>query len=368
MKSPNPGLATILVVAAIGCRNSKPTTPVPDSTTAVAAAQPLTAAPTIAEAPKANDVGTVTSVQVTPPASVAVVGENGPAEFIVQGHKGQLLRVQVGGDGLDPRSPAATMKVTGPGSPAAIKSLLPEFCFYESLYPLGEDGAFNVSLDPGGQKQFRLDFTLLSHPDALVDPGLRPEQVSLQQGVFEAQPYDLDCEMGESWPASLRMIGNKFRVQITQVKGYDKVYPGNKDMQALISVLRPDVKVPDARNLPFKNSGDAATVMTARPELIKGDGWKAWRWIEGASQDGDYPGGISYVAEGLTDDLKYFFRVSGEIRHPALKSLSPQNSAHSDETGSRLRLEKTLAVADPTSFEPNLHELDASLGSLKIRQ
>jgi hypothetical protein len=258
MKSPNVRLVTILVAAAIGCRNSKPATPVPHSTTADATTLGPTATPSNADAPKATDVVTVKPVQVTPPESVPVVGEEGPAEFIVQAHKGQLLRVQVGGDGIDPRLPAATMIVTGPHSPEAIKSLLPDFCFYEKLYPLGEDGSYNVSLDPGGQKQISVDFSFLSNTDALVDPGLRPEQVSLQQqGAFEAQPYDLDCETGESWPASLRMIGNKFRIQITQVKGYEEVYPKNKDMQTLISSLRPDAKAPDAKSLPFTNSGDA---------------------------------------------------------------------------------------------------------------
>lgn len=320
------------------------------------------------EATKANDVATVTPVQITPPVSVAVVGEHGPAEFIVQGHKGQLLRVQIGGDGIDPRLPPATMIVTGPGSPYAIKSLLPEFCFYESLYPIGDDGAFNVSLDPGGQKQIRVDFSLLSNTDALVDPGLRPDQVSLQQqGTFETQPYDLDCEMGESWPASLRMIGNKLRVQITQVKGYEEVYPRNKDMQALISIMRPDARFLSAKNLPFKNSGDAATIMSARPELITGPGWRAWRWIEGQSQDGDFPGdSLLYTVEGLTDDGRYFFRMQADIAHPETKRLNPTNSVPTNDTELRLQLEKALAVAKPDSFSPNLDQLDAVIRSLKF--
>lgn len=147
------------------------------------------------------------------------------------------------------------------------------------------------------------------------------------------------------------------------------MFPKDKSMDVLVSHLVPGAKPPDAKNLPYPNwGGDAATIMTARPIPVSGNGWKAWRWIEGSSQDGDYPGNISFVADGLTDDQQYFFRATAIIDHQAVNSLSPQNSPKYDETDSRLRLEKALATADPASFTPNLNELDAMLNSLVIQR
>lgn len=360
------GLLSVVLAVTIGCRNSQPAMAVRQSTPAVATAPEQKLALPGTEAAKTPV--TVKPVQITPPASVSVRGENGPAEFVVQAQKGQFVHVEV--DGSDPRLPAITMTATLSGSDGPVKSLLPDYCFYESLYPIGQDGALNISVDPGGQKDLKLDFSLLSSNDPLVDPGIRPEQISFaDKTTVEPVPYDHLCEIGDSWPASISSKGGKLLFRIAQVAGYKGMFPKDKGMELLVSSLAPGAAAPDAKDLPYPNSGgDAATVMTARPVLIKGDGWKAWRWIEGSSQDGDYPGGIFFVAEGLTDDQRFFFRATAIIDHQAVRSLSPQNSARYDENGSRLRLQKALAVAEPSSFTPDLNELDAIVSSLRIRR
>ncbi len=147
-------------------------------------------------------------------------------------------------------------------------------------------------------------------------------------------------------------------------------------MQLLQAQLQSPGKPIDAKNLPYANWGnDAGTVMTARPALITGMGWKAWRWVEGLSQDGDYPGGLSYVAEGITDDGRFFFRITSDISHPAQRRLSTDNIVGVDErardradTQNRLLLEKALASANPSSFTPNLNNLDAVIRSLKLKR
>ncbi len=367
MKTSNLRLLIILVAGTIGCRNSKPAVVGPSSMPPSAAMPEQKPALVTAEDAKTHNLVSAKPVQITPPTSLSVVAENGPLEFIVQGHRGQFLRVQI--DTGDHESPTAKIAVESESSAGPLKSITPEYCTEDSLFVLGADGAFGVSLDPGGHKEVKLDFSLLASKDPLVDAGIRPEQISFaDKSVAEPIPYDHGCELGEPWPASLSIKGRKLLLRIAQVAGYKSMFPQDKGMQILISSLASGA-APDAKNLPYPNwGGDAATVMTARPLLIKGYGWRAWRWIEGSSQDGDYPGNIFFVAEGLTNDQRYFFRATAAIDHEAVKSLSPQNSAKYDETGSRLRLEQALAAADPASFTPNLNELDATVSSLDIRK
>lgn len=367
MKTTNLRVLITLVVATIGCHNSKPADSPPQGTpAAVATTEPQTALSS-SEANKVADSIEVKPVQINPATSVSVLAENGPREFIVQGHRGQFLRVQINPGDLE--SPTAKIVVESEASPGPLKSITSEYCTEDTLFLLGKDGALNVSLDTGGHKEVKLDFALLASNDPLVDVGIRPEQI-LFAGKTDLKPvpYDHGCELGESWPASLSSKSGKLLFRIAQVAGYKSMFPQDKGMELLISSLASGA-APDAKNLPYPNwGGDAATIMTARPLVIKGDGWKAWRWIEGSSQDGDYPGNISFVVEGLTDDQRYFFRVTATIDQEAVKSLSPQNGAKYDETGSRLRLEKALAGADPASFTPNLNELDATVNSLVVRR
>jgi hypothetical protein len=144
-------------------------------------------------------------------------------------------------------------------------------------------------------------------------------------------------------------------------------------MQVLISSLERKTPPQDANKLPFAGDDDAAIVMTARPEWMEGRGWKGWRWIEGSSQDGDYPGGIGYTFEGVTNDGRYFLRMTGQISHPELKRLDTEDI--SDETARdkadkehNQLLEKSLEKAEPGSFTPNLNDIDAMIRSIRIQQ
>jgi len=189
-----------------------------------------------AEDAKTHNLVSAKPVQITPPTSLSVVAENGPLEFIVQGHRGQFLRVQI--DTGDHESPTAKIAVESESSAGPLKSITPEYCTEDSLFVLGADGAFGVSLDPGGHKEVKLDFSLLASKDPLVDAGIRPEQISFaDKSVAEPIPYDHGCELGEPWPASLSIKGRKLLLRIAQVAGYKSMFPQDKGMQILISSL-----------------------------------------------------------------------------------------------------------------------------------
>jgi hypothetical protein len=265
-------------------------------------------------------------------------------------------------------------QVAGGGS--VVTSAIPDDCLDEQIYRLPHDGNFRVIYDPKGHKN-NLRFSMVEKGDPLVNVGLESAQISINFGAFgpaksTATAYDRVCGVGESWPASIAIDNQKIWFQLAKVQGYEKVFPDEKNMRLLISSLHIPGRSIDAKKLPYANSGDAATVMTVRPTLIKEAGWKAWRWIEGNSQDGDYPSGLSFVVEGITNDGKFFFRMTSTIDHPEQKRLSTDTAEYEAvrdkaDTQNRLLLEKALATADPASFTPNLNDLDSVIRSLKLK-
>lgn len=105
------------------------------------------------------------------------------------------------------------------------------------------------------------------------------------------------------------------------------------------------------------------------------------RWVAGLGGDEDYPGcGLAYVFVGLSTDGRYLIVLRSDISHPDQKRLMPpveiqgspghtwESSDPKIQTRMRLQLEKSLAAADPASFQPGLDQLDAVIRSLKLKQ
>jgi hypothetical protein len=343
-----------------------------------AAATLVPGAPEPSQAPTVaiSDIVAAKTFQLRPPETLSAeqLPANEISEFIVTGKMGQYLRGEA--DEYDGPDSMLAAQVAGGGP--VLKSEFADYCSDEQLYPLTQDGNVRMVYDPHGHKN-TLHFSLIDKDDPLVSVGLKPEQVSINFGSFkrptatEVVPHEHSCGVDETWPSVLVVESKAGWFRVARIEGYNKALPKNKSMQVLVASLKPGAKPVGAKDLPYTSSDDARTVMTARQQFITGNGWKGWRCIKGSSPDEDYPGGLAYIFEGITNDERFFIRMSGPISHAELKRLSTENiqdeeSRKKQETTNRLLLEKTLATADPSSFKPNLSDLDAVISSLKLKQ
>jgi hypothetical protein len=317
--------------------------------------------------------------QVVVPADFSAdqVPTNEISEFLVPGHTGAFLRVEVKvgeGQGGEPQPLLAARMA---GESVAVEASTPDYCTDEKLYPLSQDRTIHVVYDPRGRK-FPLRFTLLKKDDPMLNVELTAEQVSINYGNLgirreaTVEPYLHSCEVGSSWPAHVFVLSGAGVLYVAQVQGYKNLFPADPFMQNLISSIQQRKPPTSANQLPFAYD-DAALVLTSRMELIEGQGWKGWRWIEGASQDGDYPGGLDYALEAITNDGRFFLRMTGQISHPELERLNTENISDeaardkADKENNQL-LKKNLERADPASFTPNLNDIDAMIRSIRVQQ
>jgi hypothetical protein len=295
----------------------------------------------------------------------------GANEFTFKAQAGQFLKLRLNHNDDRTSDPPPAISVRDARNLTHIQSMNQGFCL-EQMFRLPSNDDYHVDYDPLGQRN-TLHFSLLDADDPLINAGIRTKDFAIDFGRVSHQkkitivPYEYICELGESFPAHVLVKGSKVDLRIMQAAGYLPLFPGSKEMSFLRESLTTQAEAPDAKLLPYASSDDAATVMSARRELIAGHGWQAWRWIEGQSQDGDFPGDyLIYTVEGLTNDGRFFFRMRAGIAHPEVKRLNPSDSVPENDTELRLQLEKALAIAKPDSFTPNLNQLDAVISSLKF--
>jgi hypothetical protein len=370
-------LLTIVVslLMAVGCKKSETVGSASESptTTKSPSVKPLSSSPPPKPPVDLATVSPVKTFQVKPPISFSSdqLPSTGVSEFTFDAKAGQYLQLIIEQDGNRLSSPSPAVALVDIVTGIQLKPMDADFCL-EQMFSLPTAGQYRLAFDPLGQASV-IHFSILESDDPLINAGIRPEDVSIDLGVFGqgkkviVDPYDYTCELGESWPSNVRVKSEKIEFRMMQSVGYSSLFPHSEEMRLLHDSLRPGAKFIEAKRLPYASSDDAATVMSARPELITGPGWRAWRWIEGQSQDGDFPGDyLFYTVEGLTNDGHFFFRMRAEVAHPELKRLNPSDSVPENDTQLRLQLEKALAIAAPDSFTPNLNQLDTVTRSLKF--
>jgi len=387
-----PVLALALYTALIGCRNSdKPSPQARSEATPITAAQAQQTVTPAIPAPTPEGVPTGPT-RVTPPASFN--SEPLPEHFTITAGAGQFLRVTVNlGAGNDARE---SVSVQPPGSDSAPLEALYKGgdCWGNFIYALRKTGIYQVEFDSAGRSG-SIDFSLLASNDPLIDPGITPGEISIdfgsiaQKGQLAIIPYQTGCDEGdESWPTHLGLDTGHFEFRVMQVAGYEKLFSTDSGGASAMANLEAALSLSSGKNLAagkmpyiYKDRW-GAYIMSARQELLEGDGWRGRRWIAGyGGGDEDYPSSnLGYLFEGISNDGRYFILIRADISHPDQKRLRPRRQilgppGHtweaSDpklETPARLMLEKALATDDPASFQPSLNELDAVIRSLKLKR
>lgn len=387
-----PALTLALFTAAIGCHNSNTS---PQARPAAASPTPAAGVQGAAPAPPPSPAQAqmAAPIQVKPPVSFTPeqLPQNQPVRFTVAGSARQFLHIKVTlARGNDPRE---SVSVQPPGSDSVQLEALQKGgdCWGNFVYALPTTGIYQVEFDSGGRKA-SVDFSLIASDDPMVDPGIKPEEISIdfrsfaQRDRIAVVPYAVGCDEGdEPWPTHLALDNGHFEFRIMQVAGYKKVFEtGPNDVRAMTNLeaaLRPSGKTVPGNELPYAYKDRwGAYIMSARQELLEGQGWRGLRWVSGQGGDEDYPSlGLGYRFEGISNDGRYFILIRADISHPDQKRLLPprqingtppktwESSDPKDETRLRLQLEKSLAGADPVSFQPNLDALDAVVRSLRLK-
>lgn len=261
-------LSLAILAAAGGCKSSSKsvgTTAAPRAATSPVAAttpvqaKPATKTPTASERePDLENGVPAKTFQVQPPASFTSdqLPENSIVEFRLTAKAGQVLHLRMKEDEW-------YLLVQGPG--VGIPGGDNEG---NRLYTLPETGAYRVvgqyTANQGTNgKNTVIQLALLNIDDPLVDPGIRPEQISLDAGDFVADakwslvPYShFEGSVVDPWPSHLALRGGHLQFRIMPIAGYKKIVSSD-DMDKLQTALRENGKGADARKFPYSSYGDA---------------------------------------------------------------------------------------------------------------
>jgi hypothetical protein len=395
-------LALALLIAAIGCRNSAKSAPSAPAGSPTPSKQAQTAVPTPGVPKPAPHTGSrpdlttlvpVKIFQVKPPASFS--GDElpeGPIEFTLAGSAGELLLMKTkeipGADYYRGGGNAYSVLVrrSNPGSPAIKAIQEGGTCTYNSLYAFPEAGTYRVLFAPLPGEKHSIDLAVLPSSDPLMDPSIKPEEVSIdfgglaQREKLEVVPLSMaeGC-LDDSWPSHLAVVNQRFEFRIMSIAGYKKLFPSDSGMALLEAALRAGGKETKTQELPYSVNGDAALNLWTRPQFVEWSGWSGLRWIGSYSQDyscGFGPDSLTYVFQGISNDGRFFILMRAQVsnlkvgrqldQECAEKSRGQDFDAFSKKEMPAL-FDKEMSAADPASFQPNLDQLDAVIRSLKLR-
>jgi len=369
-----------------GCKSSAPkaiqqasSSPTPVSAAATPAARPVIVPVHKTPPPPLADMVPAKSFSIKPPASF---GENEiqkaqAVEFQLEANAGQFLRIEATEPYRVSVQTQGASESLGFGMDDANTRVyaLPQTATYKILYAPWE-GTPNIK------------FSWIASDDPAVDPGIKREQFSVDLGPFgqESQlmvipSVDSRGDEGETWPTHLGIEKQGFEFRIIPIAGYEKFFPKNEELASLKTALSANGSKVKVESFPYSREDHWCGYVTSlRRETIAGEGWRGVRWIGGFGGDEDYPScGLGYVFNGISRDGRYLIVLRADLSHVDHKRFIPprktmgtpgQTWEASDpkvETEMRQRLEKSLNAADPSSFTPNLNDLDAVIRSLKLK-
>jgi hypothetical protein len=284
--------------------------------------------------------------------------------YTVETSAGQTLLVDLeNGDG--------EVQVLGPGATKPLPSVeLAGPTTWMNL--LAKPGSYQIAVRTKSKKPYDLLITLMDPHDPRLDPGVTPDQVSLDLGAFGGKakltpqrftPL-LTGELDDGWPAHLSVQNEKIEFNIMSFEGLKKRMARDpewtKALGRLEAALQPGAKMVPPEQLP-PGYADAALMLGAREEMVENQSFRALRYVGHFAQDKSPPSNpMSYILQGVSHDGRYFIMMRARCSHPSLAKPGASTPAALREVARR------LAAAAPDSFKPSLTQLDAVARSLKL--
>ena len=237
---------------------------------------------------------------------------------------------------------------------------------------LAKPGTYQIAVRTTSKKPYDLVITLMDAHDPRLDPGIKPDQVSLDLGAFggkaklTSQPFRprLTGELDDGWPAHLSVQNEKIEFKIMSLEGLKKRMARDpewtKGLGRLEAALKPGAKTIPPEQLPPGNV-EAALRLGAREEIVENQSFRALRYVGYFAQDVSPPSNpISYILQGISRDGRHFILLRAQASHPSLAKPGASTPAAMKEVARR------LAAATPDSFTPSLVQLDAVARSLRL--
>lgn len=249
----------------------------------------------------------------------------------------------------------------------------------KAYYALPRTGTYRVLYAPANHAEIK--FSSLAADDPIANPGIKPEQFSVDLGTITKQelsivPYTFDDgeDYLDSWPTHLGVVNDSFEFHVIAVAGYKKMFGEHQYMDNLAAVLSGGGtqlkmnKSPSYYTIPYPSYKDGGMNMTARRQSLSGDGWHGLRWIGAFGQDIGCAQDWAYVFEGISNDGKYFVLIRAAIANPRAEKRFAQECGENRNAKLDPIFERAMTEAEPASFTPNLNDLDGVVKSFKIRQ
>jgi hypothetical protein len=237
---------------------------------------------------------------------------------------------------------------------------------------LAKPATYQIAVRTTSKKPYDLAITLLDPHDPRLDPGVTPEQVSLDLGAFggkaklKLQSFTplLKGDQNDGWPAHLSVESEKIEFKIMSLEGLKKRMAGDREwtkgLGRLEAALQPGGKTVPPEQLP-PGSAEAALMLGAHEEIVENQSFRALRYIGFFAQDVVPPSNpLSYILQGVSRDGRYFIMMWAQSSHPSLAKPGASTPAALKEVARR------LTAAAPDSFKPTLTQLDAVARSLRL--
>jgi len=246
-------------------------------------------------------------------------------------------------------------------------------------------GVYHIIVTIEPVKRYHLEVTLMDAHDPRLDPGITPDGVSIPEGLLpkgsrlalqEYAPWpggygppDIDGNL----PANLSFKSEGTWLSVMRLEGLKKANSYWQEIAAeLEQTTLPDAVAAKPTILTFD---DTFLMHWGRLERFEGKSWRGWRWIGDYEQeDIELQNPLQYVFAAISNDRQYIIWLWTHIDFVhaphGIFQLSDKESIIDSKTSAayQQKVNAALTSASPSSFKPDLAQLDSAVRSLEFRQ